>query len=158
MDAAFRYRQHLLQQRPVAPVGSALAGPRDWIREALRHRKVLGGGMRQSGILAAAALYALEHHVGRLADDHFHAQRLAEGVRRIDLLRLDPETVKTNLVFFHLSPTWGTAADFSAELKKRGVLMNATSRTLIRAATHLDVNDDAVDRALRIMEAVAHRD
>ena len=87
-----------------APVGSALAGPRDLIREALRHRKVLGGGMRQAGILAAAALYALDHHVDRLAEDHANAQKLAAGLRQIPGLRLEPETVDTNLVFFHLEP------------------------------------------------------
>ena len=74
-----------------APVGSALAGPRDLIREAVRHRKVLGGGMRQAGVLAAAALYALDHHIERLAEDHANARRLAAGIRQIPGLRLDPD-------------------------------------------------------------------
>jgi len=138
-----------------APVGSAICGPRELAAEAVRHRKVLGGGMRQAGILAAAALYALEHHVQRLAEDHANAQRLAEGIRRIDRLRLDPDTVDTNLVFFQVDPAWGPAADFSAELKRRGVLMNATSRTMLRAATHLDVDGRAVERAVQVLQDVA---
>jgi len=140
-----------------APVGSALCGPRDLIAEGVRHRKVLGGGMRQAGILAAAALYALEHHRDRLAEDHANAQRLADGIRRIDQLRLDPETVDTNLVFFHVSAAWGSAADFSSRLKERGVLMLATGPTMVRAATHLDVSAADVDCALRAIEEVAIR-
>lgn len=140
-----------------APVGSALCGPKDLIAQAVRHRKVLGGGMRQAGILAAAALYALEYHIDRLAEDHANAQRLADGIRCIAELRLDPETVQTNLVFFHVDPAWGTAAEFAAELKRRGVLVSATSRTKIRAATHLDVSAPEVDAALEAIRAVARR-
>ncbi len=138
-----------------APVGSALNGPRDLIAEAVRHRKVLGGGMRQAGVLAAAALYALDHHIDRLADDHAHARQLAEGIARIDELRLDPEVVDTNLVFFHVDPVWGPAGEFSRRLAERGVLMNATSRTMIRAATHLDVSAPDVARAIQAMQDVA---
>jgi threonine aldolase len=137
-----------------APVGSALAGSREWIAEAVRHRKVLGGGMRQAGIIAAAALYALEHHVDRLADDHANAQRLAAGIRRIERLRLIPEKVETNLVFFQVDPSWGTAGELSSALETRGVLMNAFSRTMLRAATHLDVDAIAVDRALGVLQDV----
>jgi threonine aldolase len=138
-----------------APVGSVLAGPRDWIAEAVRHRKVLGGGMRQAGVLAAAALFALEHHVERLAEDHANGQCLAEGIRGIDVLRLDPPEVDTNLVFFHVDPSWGSAAEFSAELGRRGLLMLPTGRTMIRAATHLDVDREDVLRALGILKQVA---
>lgn len=138
-----------------APVGSALAGPRDLIAEAVRHRKVLGGGMRQAGIIAAGALYALEHHVRRLAEDHANAQRLATGIRTISRLRLDPEETDTNLVFFQLDSSWGAAREFSAELKRRGLLLNAVSSTRLRAVTHLDVNVQDVDRALEILRAVA---
>lgn len=140
-----------------APIGSALAGPRALIAEAVRHRKVLGGGMRQAGILAAAALYALEHHVDRLAEDHANAQRLADAIRQIPALALRPETVDTNLVFFTVDPAWGTAPEFSAELKQRGVLMNATGPTTLRAATHLDVSRADVDRAITIVDDVARR-
>ena len=127
------------------------------IAEAVRHRKVLGGGMRQAGILAAAALYALEHHVDRLAEDHANAQRLADAIRQIPALALRPETVDTNLVFFTVDPAWGTAPEFSAELKQRGVLMNATGPTTLRAATHLDVSRADVDRAITIVDDVARR-
>ena len=137
-----------------APVGSALAGPRDMIAEAVRHRKVLGGGMRQAGVIAAGALYALEHHVDRLADDHANAQRLTEGIRRIDELQLEPDVVDTNLVFFRVDPAWGTAREFSDRLKQRGLLMLATSPTKLRAVTHLDVNGDDVDGAIAILKDV----
>jgi len=138
-----------------APAGSVLAGPRDLVAEALRHRKVLGGGMRQAGVLAAAALYAVEHHVDRLAEDHANAQRLAEAMRHIGPLRLEPDTVDTNLVFFHVDRSWGTAAEFSARLKERGLLMLPTGRTSPRAVTHLDVDRTAVDRAVEILKAIA---
>ena len=95
-----------------APVGSALAGPRELIAQGRRHRKVFGGGMRQAGILAAAALYALDHHVERLADDHANARRFAAGIRQIDGLRLVPEEIDTNMLFFRVDPAWGTAAAF----------------------------------------------
>lgn len=138
-----------------APVGSALCGPRDLIAQAVRHRKVLGGGMRQSGVLAAAALYALEHHVERLAEDHANAQRLADGILRVERLRLEPETPETNLVFFQVDPAWGSAAAFAARLTERGVMMLATSPTTIRAVTHLDVSTADVDRAIQAIQAVA---
>ncbi len=122
-----------------APVGSAIAGPRDLIREALRHRKVFGGGMRQAGVLAAAALYALDHHVERLAEDHANARKLAAGLRQISGLRLDPETIDSNLVFFHLQPGGLTAAELVERLRGRDILMGETAPYSIRAATHLDV-------------------
>ncbi len=88
-----------------APVGSALAGPRDLITKGVRHRKVLGGGMRQAGIIAAGALYALDHHIDRLTEDHANAQMLADAVRRIDDLELRPAKVDTNIVIFHIAPS-----------------------------------------------------
>lgn len=138
-----------------APVGSALAGPRAAIDEARRLRKVLGGGMRQAGVLAAAALYALDHHVARLADDHVQAQRLAAGIRRIEGLRLEPERVETNLVFFTVDPSLGSAPDFCARLKERGLLVSPFSATRLRAVTHLDVNAQDADRALEILAETA---
>ena len=138
-----------------APVGSALAGPADLIAEAVRHRKVLGGGTRQAGVIAAGALYALEHHVDRLADDHANAQRLAEGVRGIEGLQLDPDRVDTNMIFFRVDPAWGTARQFSQALRQRGLLMLPTAPTKIRAVTHLDVNPDHVERAIAILQEVA---
>lgn len=138
-----------------APVGSALAGPRDLLAEGLRHRKVLGGGMRQSGILAAAALYALEHNIERLAEDHANARRLAVGIGQIDQLEVCSEAIDTNMVFFRVSDRWGGAAEFSAALQRRGLLMNATGPTTIRAVTHLDVTAGDVDRAIEILKSAA---
>ncbi len=100
-----------------APVGSAICGPRELIDQGRRHRKVFGGGMRQAGILAAAAIYALDHHVERLADDHANAQRLAAGIRRIPGLRLDPDEVDTNILFIEIDPAWGSASRFVAEAR-----------------------------------------
>lgn len=138
-----------------APVGSALAGPRELIDEGHRHRKVFGGGMRQAGVLAAAALYALEHHVQRLAEDHANASRLAAGIRQIDRLELVGDSVDTNMLFFRVDPARGTAAEFVASLKERGLLMLETAPQTIRAVTHLDVNADDVDRAIEILKEVA---
>ncbi len=138
-----------------APVGSALAGPRDLIAEARRHRKVLGGGMRQAGILAAAALYALDHHIERLAEDHDNAKRLAEGLAHIPFVTLMPIPVETNIILFDIDRTWGTAAAFSAVLREHGVLINATAPQRLRAVTHLDVTTADVDKALAVLDHVA---
>jgi threonine aldolase len=138
-----------------APVGSALCGPGDLIRQARRHRKVLGGGMRQAGIIAAGALYAVEHNIERLAEDHQKARILADAVRATPGLKLDPEVVDTNIVIFEVDPELGTAAAFSARLRDEGVLMNATSPQRIRAVTHLDVSREQVLRAAEVLQDVA---
>jgi threonine aldolase len=138
-----------------APVGSALSGPRELIDRAHRHRKLFGGGMRQAGIIAAAALYALENHIDRLADDHARAQRLADGIRPIEGLELRPPQVDTNLVIYRVDPKLGTGAEFSNRLKRRGLLINAFGGQLMRAVTHLDVSDDDVERAIEIVGEVA---
>lgn len=138
-----------------APVGSALAGTREQIARARRHRKLFGGGMRQAGVLAAAALYALDHHVQRLAEDHAHAQRLAEVVRSLDGLRLTSESVDTNIVIFEVAPQLGTAAEFAARLKHCGVLALFISPTRVRLVTHLDVSADDVEQACGAMEEAA---
>jgi threonine aldolase len=138
-----------------APVGSALAGPRELIERAHRHRKLFGGGMRQAGIIASAALYALENHIDRLADDHARARRLADGIRQIDGLELRPSQVDTNLVIYRVDPKLGTAAEFSARLKRRGLLINAFGGQLMRAVTHLDVDDTDIERAIEILGDVS---
>jgi len=137
-----------------APIGSALAGSQELIAEAVRQRKVLGGGMRQVGILAAAALYALEHHVERLAIDHDLARRLAEGIGRIDRLQLLPPAIETNMLYFRVDPAWGTAAELAEELKGHGVLMLATAPDTLRAVTHLDVTASDVGCAIEVLRHV----
>jgi threonine aldolase len=132
-----------------APVGSALCGPADLIRRARRFRKMFGGGMRQSGLLAAACIHAIDHHRDRLADDHAHARRLATALARIDGLRLDPapDRIETNMVFFELDARFGGAARFCESLAKRGVRMIPMGANRVRAVTHLDVDAGDIDRA-----------
>ncbi len=134
-----------------APVGSAVAGPRDLIKKAHRLRKVLGGGMRQAGILAAAAIHALDHHVDRLADDHAHARLLAEAVSETDGLSLESGPPESNLVWIVVDPSLGTAAEVVARLKAQGVLISALGPQVVRACTHLDVSRDD---CLRASEAI----
>jgi threonine aldolase len=131
-----------------APVGSALCGSRNFIARAHRIRKMAGGGMRQSGLLAAAALYALDHHVERLADDHAMARRLADGLAGIDGLQV--QTPQTNIVFADLT---GAARERSAALLQHlaahGVL--ATGLYRLRFVTHLDVDAAGIDRAVAVV-------
>ena len=130
-----------------APVGSALAGPHDMIRRARRLRKCLGGGMRQAGIIAAGALYAVENHVDRLSEDHAHARQLAAVTRDVPGLELVPPEIDTNMVIFRVSEQLGTAAEFCGRLKDEGVLMLPVGRQLVRAVTHLDVPTEGVEKA-----------
>jgi threonine aldolase len=131
-----------------APVGSALAGSRAFIRQARRMRKQVGGGMRQAGILAAACLVALDEMVERLADDHDNARLLAHGLAAIDGVLLDPQTVETNIVYFDLAPGKVSAADLSAALALRGVLMNPTGAQRLRAVTNYQVSSTDIETVL----------
>lgn len=136
-----------------APVGSALCGPRELIVRARRFRKMFGGGMRQSGLLAAACSYALDHHVARLADDHANAKRLARGLAGISALQLQvaPDATPSNMVFFYVP----NAAALCERLKEKGVLMIPMDPTRVRAVTHLDVTGSDIDRAIAVVaEAV----
>jgi threonine aldolase len=135
-----------------APVGSALAGPAEAIARARKLRKLLGGGMRQAGVIAAAALYALENHVDRLAEDHRNARLLAEAFAAAPGLR--PESwPETNLVWVTVDPELGTAADVVAWLRSRGVLASALGPQILRACTHLDVSREDAERAAEIIRA-----
>ena len=140
-----------------APVSSALAGPAEMIREARRHRKCFGGAMRQVGIIAAGALYAMQHHRERLVEDHAHAQILADAVRATDGIRLLAPQVDTNIVFIEVDPSLGTAAEFVTGLRHEGVLALAITPTRVRAVTHLDVDEPAVRRAAEVITQVAER-
>ena len=130
-----------------APVGAAIAGPRDFIAEAWRLKQQMGGAMRQAGIIAAGGIYALRHQVKRLADDHANARRLAEGLAKLPGITLDPATVETNLVFFDLTRAID-APTAVQELLARGVRMGALGPRTIRAVTHLDVSAAAIDKTL----------
>jgi threonine aldolase len=130
-----------------APIGSALAGPREFVARARRARKLFGGGMRQAGMAAAGALFALENHIERLADDHDNARVIGQAIADTPGLRLDPPEVETNLIFFKVDPDLGPARDLVASLKQRGVLASATAPDTIRACTHLDVSAAQAERA-----------
>lgn len=134
------------------PVGSVLCGSEEFIHRARRVRKMLGGGMRQAGILAAAGLYALQHHVARLADDHANAARLAQGLA--DVSGIVPDTLEppTNMVYITTSQP---AEIVVARLKERGVLCNATAAHRIRFVTHLDISTADVDRACTVLRETA---
>jgi threonine aldolase len=130
-----------------APVGSALLGSRDLIARAHRVRKMLGGGLRQAGVLAAAALHALDHHIDRLAQDHAHAQQLADGLRGLGGVTNAP--AHTNMVFVDLAPRGGSRQDTVARLREQGLL--CTGLYKLRLVTHLDVGASDIDRAVRIL-------
>lgn len=134
-----------------APVGSALAGPRAFVAQARRIRKMFGGGMRQAGVLAAAALYALDHHVERLADDHRNAQVIAEAITATSGLRLDPPRVETNLVWFEVDPELGTAKQVGDLLQKHGILVQVAGAHMLRACTHLDVSAAQAERVAKVI-------
>ena len=142
-----------------APVGSVLAGPVELIRKARRARKMLGGGMRQAGILAAAGLFALEHNVARLAEDHRRARALAERLAIVPGLSVDLRTVETNMVFVSTRPSGRRASDVARLFCEAGAHCLAESPWKIRFVTHLDVDDADVAEAgevvARTMAAIA---
>jgi threonine aldolase len=137
-----------------APVGSMLVGSRDFIDKAHIHRKMLGGGMRQVGVLAAAGLIALEESPKTLHRDHENARHLAQGLSKIPGIALDPKKVVTNIVIFDVRGTGKTAAEISAELGKRKVLAGATEKYAVRMVTHCDVDRSGVDRAISALEEI----
>ncbi len=134
-----------------APVGSCFASDRDRVIAARRFRKILGGGMRQVGLLAAAALHALDHHVDRLAEDHARARRLAEALVGAPGVRLDPARVETNIVVFE---TALPAEGLVERVRREGVLLSVMGTHLVRVVTHLDVDDAAVSTAIDVVRRV----
>jgi threonine aldolase len=136
-----------------APVGSLLCGSRALVAEARVVRKRMGGAMRQVGVLAAAGLVALERHVERLADDHRRAARLASVLAELPAFRIDPTAVRTNIVIAEVVPP-ATAERVLAELLQRGVLAGGMGPGRVRFVTHLDVDDGALDRAIRSLREV----
>jgi threonine aldolase len=134
-----------------APLGACLAGSAELIDEAWRYKQMLGGALRQAGIVAAGALYALDHHVERLAEDHENAQTLARALS--GLVDVDPGEVETNIVIFGVED----AAGFCARLEALGVRMGAVGPRSVRAVTHLDVDGEAVQLAVKAVEQVLER-
>ena len=130
------------------PVGSLIVGSRAFIDRAHRFRKMFGGGMRQAGVLAAAGLHALDHHVDRLRDDHTRARRLAETVAGMPGLRVDLERVETNMVYVDILPGGQDASDWVEKLDSMNVRVVATSPSQLRAVTHLDVDDQGISQAI----------
>lgn len=130
-----------------APVGSLLCGSRDFIMEARRNRKMVGGGMRQAGILAAAGIVALETMVDRLAEDHANACWFAESIAGIPGIHLDPSRVKTNIIFFDLAPEGPTASQVAARVARDGVLIGPSGERRIRAVTHYGISRADVETA-----------
>jgi threonine aldolase len=139
-----------------APIGSVLCGPRPFIAEARRVRKRFGGGMRQAGIVAAAGLIALRDGPARLPADHENAARLAHGLAGVRGIEIDPETVRTNIVIFRLSPELcgGSSATFLAHLKEAGVLGVAVNQEKVRLVTHRDVSRGQIDQAVERIGAL----
>jgi threonine aldolase len=135
-----------------APAGSLLAGSKDTIASARRHRQRMGGAMRQNGILSAAALHGLDHHLSRIVDDHSNARVLAEHLVRVDSVVLGLTTVQTNIVVFHLRPDAAMdAPTLSSKAREKGVLVNAFGPTAVRAVTHLDVDTEQCLRAGQVL-------
>ncbi|NJN37307.1 MAG: aminotransferase class I/II-fold pyridoxal phosphate-dependent enzyme, partial [Nitrospiraceae bacterium] len=131
-----------------APVGSLLiSSDRQLIDRARRFRRMYGGAMRQAGVLAAAGIYALEHHVARLTDDHSHAKKLARLLQQIPSIQIAPQHVETNIVIFDVTDQRRTPAEIVAALKEQGVLINAIGGLSYRAVTHLNVSAKQIDEA-----------
>jgi len=140
--------QFCLSKGLCAPMGSIVAGPKDYIAKVRKYRKLLGGGTRQVGIVAAAGIIALEKMVDRLAEDHANAKRLAEGINKIPGLHVDMEVVQTNMVPVHTRELGMDGPDFAKLMRKYGVWFNADLPFRVRLVTHHDVSAGDIDEAL----------
>ncbi|MFO7695800.1 MAG: low-specificity L-threonine aldolase [Anaerolineae bacterium] len=140
--------QFCLSKGLAAPVGSIIAGTADFVARARRIRKMVGGGMRQAGVLAAAGIVALEQMVDRLAEDHANAKRLAQGLAEIDGVAVDPASVQSNIIMFGFTVPGLDLAPIQKGLANRGVRINAMDATRFRAVTHYGITSDDVDAAL----------
>jgi threonine aldolase len=137
-----------------APVGSVVAGDKEFIHKARRMRKVVGGGTRQAGVIAAAGIVAITEMVERLADDHANAKRLAEGLAQLAGIRVDPATIETDIVIFELDHPTLTPVQLSAALKERGVLINPSGGSRLRAVTNYQVSAEDIERTLTVFADV----
>jgi threonine aldolase len=136
------------------PAGSLVAGSKEFVKRVHRFRKLVGGGMRQIGFLGAAGIYALDHHINRLEEDHRKAKRMAMELAKIGNVLARPEEVETNLVFFDVSPSGRTAQEVAAAVREKGVRVHPTSKSRIRCVAHLDVSFADIDRALAVIHTV----
>ena len=134
-----------------APVGSVLVGDRETISRSHRWRKTFGGGMRQSGILAAAGIHALENNIERLSEDHIRASRLAEAISRMSSFTVELEGVQSNMVYVQCHE--GSAKEVASRLASRGVDVSEETDSIVRAVTHLHITDEDIDRAIEAFEA-----
>ena len=137
-----------------APVGSVLCGTEDFVARARRYRKLFGGGMREAGIIAAGALYAIRHHVDDLAEDHRRARELADALALLAGVKLNPEDVHTNIIIFAVDDSLGTGADIESRFKSEGLLCFAVGRQKLRMVAHRDIDDQDVDRAIKAFRKV----
>lgn len=135
-----------------APVGSVVAGSKEFIRRVRRLRKMFGGGMRQIGYLAAAGIYALDHHVKRLSEDHSNAKLLAEGIAQLNYFQIDPEDVETNILYFQVTEEKLNPQSLKEELRKNGVLVHHVRGNRFRAVTHLGVSRQDVLRVISLLK------
>jgi len=140
-----------------APVGSMVCGSHQFVNEARRTRKVLGGGMRQAGIIAAAGIIALEQMVDRVAEDHINAQCLAEGISKIDGLSIDLSKVRTNIIYFNFVMDRLTADEFLTRLAKKGIKLLSTGPSRFRMVTHYGISSKDIDATLVAMRQVMTR-
>jgi len=137
-----------------APVGSVICGSKEFVAEARRNRKILGGGMRQCGIIAAAGITALEEMVDRIADDHVNAQRLAQGIARIQGLSIEPERVKTNIVYFDIVSRQIKAEELLSQLGSKGIKILLLGPSRFRAVTHYGISAEDIDLTLTTLAEI----
>jgi len=137
-----------------APIGSMLVGSQDFIERARRYRKMLGGGMRQAGVIAAAGIYALRNNIDRLEEDHRRARVLAQGISTIPTLDLVPSEIETNIVVVDLERSGKSVEEAILRLEQYGVRVVAFGKTRIRAVTHLDIDDEDIERAIEAFKRV----
>jgi threonine aldolase len=152
--AAFDTVSFCLSKGLGAPVGSMVVSDTANIKKLRRLRKVFGGGMRQAGILAAAGIYALEHHVSRLAEDHVNAQYLAQLLQAIAGVAVDVVSVETNMVMFQVPQSSKSTEQLLEDCREGGVLLNAVGDRSFRAVTHLDVNREDMEVAGKVFARV----
>ncbi len=140
-----------------APIGSLVSGSKDFINRVHRFRKMFGGGMRQVGIVAAAGIYALDHHIERLKYDHENARRLAHGLAHLRGVTINPEYVETNIIIFDVTQSGLTAFGVAEAMKKEGILIHPIGERKIRLVTHLDVSQEDIEKALKAFEKIFGR-